>query len=368
MTDTQIEIFAVAPPGLESALLPEYRALGYKDARYGAGGVTMMGDWSDVWRLNLELRGATKVLARIGTFRAMSLAGLDHRADEFPWDETFYSGTTVRVEATCKRSKIYHAGAAIERVERALRKAGMKPSAEGEVTLKIRIEQNIVTLSVDTSGESLHKRGHKEAVGKAPMRESLAALFLRQAGYDGTGPVLDPMCGSGTFVIEAAEIAEGLQAGRSRSFAFEALARFDADAYKALRRPVGVSTHPARFYGSDRDAGAIKGAAANADRAGVLALCDFQCNPLSELQRPDGPAGLVIVNPPYGGRIGDKKQLFALYATLGKTLKERFTGWRVALVTSEPGLAKATGLPLTQGPAVPHGGLKVWLFQTPPLK
>ena len=367
MTDT-FEIFAVTPPGLESALLPEFRALGYKDARYGAGGVTMMGTWQDVWRLNLELRGATKVLARIGVFRAMSLAGLDHRADEFPWDETFYSGTTVRVEATCKRSKIYHAGAATERVERALRKAGMEPSAEGEVTLKIRIEQNIVTLSVDTSGESLHKRGHKEAVGKAPLRENLAALFLSQAGYDGTGPVLDPMCGSGTFLIEAAEIAEGLQAGRSRSFAFEVLASFDKAAYNALHRPIRVLNGPARFFGSDRDAGAIKGAKANADRAGVLDLCDFQCHAVADISRPDGPVGLVIVNPPYGGRIGDKKQLFALYASLGKTLIEQFTGWRVALVTSEPGLAKATGLPVTRGPVVPHGGLKVWLFQTPPLK
>ncbi|SFR46973.1 THUMP domain-containing class I SAM-dependent RNA methyltransferase [Litoreibacter janthinus] len=368
MTDTSLEIFAVAPPGLEVALLPEFRALGYKDARYGPGGVTLHGGWSDVWRLNLELRGATKVLARIGSFRAMSLAGLDHRAEEFPWTDTLYSGTTVRVEATCKRSKIYHAGAAIERIERALRKAGMEPSAEGDVTLKVRIEQNIVTLSVDTSGESLHKREHKEAIGKAPLRENLAALFLRQAGYTGTEPVLDPMCGSGTFVIEAAEIAEGLQAGRSRSFAFEHLASFDEMDYKALRRAVSVMKGPARFYGSDRDAGTIKGAKANADRAGISALCDFQCMPVSELQRPEGHAGLVIVNPPYGGRIGDKKQLFALYGTLGKTLKERFAGWRVALVTSEPGLAKATGLPLTQGPAVPHGGLKVWLFQTPPLK
>ncbi|WP_394198137.1 THUMP domain-containing class I SAM-dependent RNA methyltransferase [Litoreibacter albidus] len=368
MTDTDLEIFAVAPPGLEPALLPEFRALGYKDARYGAGGVTMMGGWADVWRLNLELRGATKVLARIGSFRAMSLAGLDHRADEFPWDETFYSGTTVRVEATCKRSKIYHAGAAIERVERALLKAGMKPSADGEVTLKVRIEQNIVTLSVDTSGESLHKRGHKEAVGKAPMRENLAALFLRQAGYDGAEPVLDPMCGSGTFVIEAAEIAEGLQAGRSRRFAFEALASFDAVDYKALRRAVSVVKGPARFFGSDRDAGTLKGAAANADRAGLSAICDFQCKPLSELKRPDGAAGLVIVNPPYGGRIGDKKQLYALYASLGTAMKTQFSGWRVAIVTSEPGLAQATGLPLSQGPAIPHGGMKVWLFQTPPLK
>ena len=368
MNDTLTEIFAVTPPGLEAALLPEFRALGYKDARYGPGGVTMMGRWQDVWRLNLELRGATKVLARIGTFRAMSLAGLDHRADEFPWDETFYSGTTVRVEATCKRSKIYHEGAAIERVERALRKHGMKPSADGEVTLKIRIEQNVVTLSVDTSGESLHKRGHKEAIGKAPMRENMAALFLQQAGYNGTEPLLDPMCGSGTFIIEAAEIAEGLQAGRSRSFAFEVLATFDDDDYAALRRSVSVVKGPARLFGSDRDAGSIKGAAANAARAGVSALCDFQCKPLAELKRPEGDAGLVIVNPPYGGRIGDKKQLFALYGTLGKVVKDRFKGWRVALVTSEPGLAKATGLPLTQGEPVPHGGLKVWLFQTPPLK
>ncbi|EPX79290.1 THUMP domain-containing class I SAM-dependent RNA methyltransferase [Litoreibacter arenae] len=367
MTDT-LEIFAVAPPGLEAALLPEFRALGYKDARYGPGGVTMIGGWPDVWRLNLELRGATKVLARIGTFRAMSLAGLDHRADEFPWADTFYSGTTVRVEASCKRSKIYHAGAATERVEKALRKAGMKPSADGEVTLKIRIEQNIVTLSVDTSGDSLHKRGHKEAVGKAPMRENLAALFLRQAGYDGVEPVLDPMCGSGTFVIEAAEIAAGLQPGRSRSFAFEHLAGFDAQAFEAMRRAVSVVKGPARMFGSDRDAGAIKSAVANANCAGVSALCEFQCHAVADLQRPDGPAGLVIVNPPYGGRIGDKKQLFALYGTLGKTLKERFSGWRVALVTSDAGLAKAAGLPFTQGPAVPHGGLKVWLFQTPPLK
>ncbi|MEP3347645.1 MAG: class I SAM-dependent RNA methyltransferase [Litoreibacter sp.] len=368
MTDTPLEIFAVAPPGLEPALLPEFRALGYKDARYGPGGVTMLGSWADVWRLNLELRGATKILARIGSFRTMSLAGLDHRADEFPWDETFYSGTTVRVEATCKRSKIYHAGAAIERVERALKKHGMKPAADGEVTLKVRIEQNIVTLSVDTSGESLHKRGHKEAVGKAPIRENMAALFLQQAGYDGAEPVLDPMCGSGTFIIEAAEIAQNLQAGRSRSFAFEVLASFDEQDYKALHRSVSVVKGPARLYGSDRDQGAIKGATSNAARAGISALCDFQCKPLAELTRPDGPAGLIIVNPPYGGRIGDKKQLFALYGTMGKVLKERFKGWRVAFVTSEPGLAKATGLPLSQGPAVPHGGLKVWLFQTPPLK
>lgn len=360
----QFEIFATAPPGLESAMLPEFRALGYQDARYGPGGVTLQGTWSDVWRLNLELHGATKVLARIGTFRAMSLAGLDHRALEFPWREVFLTETSVRVEATCKRSKIYHAGAACERIEGALRKAGMKPSAEGEITLKLRIEQNICTLSVDTSGESLHKRGHKSAVGKAPMRETMATLFLRQAGYDGSQAVLDPMCGSGTFVIEAAEIAAGLQAGRSRGFAFEHLNGFDPEAFDALRRPAVKVSGPPRFFGSDRDAGAVEAARANAARAGVTALCQFSHHAVSDAVPPEGQPGLVMINPPYGGRVGDKKQLFALYGALGATLKAKFQGWHVGLVTSEPGLAKATGLTLTQGPKVPHGGLNVWLYQT----
>lgn len=343
--------------------MPEFRALGYKDARYGPGGVTLLGAWQDVWRLNLELRGAAKVLARIGQFRAMSLAGLEHRLEEFAWREVLAAGTRVRVEATCKRSKIYHAGAASERVETALRKVGITPAAEGQVTLKLRIEQNICTLSVDTSGDSLHKRGHKVAVGKAPLRETMAALFLRQAGFDGTQGVVDPMCGSGTFVLEAAETAAGLQAGRSRSFAFEHLAGFDRAEFDALRRPVPGISDPVRFFGSDRDAGAIASATANAQRAGVAALCAFEQHAVSDATAPEGPPGIVMINPPYGGRVGDKKQLFALYGALGKTLRAQFSGWRVALVTSEPGLAKATGLTLEQGPKVPHGGLDVWLFQ-----
>ena len=357
------EIFATAPPGLEKWLLPEFRALGYKDARYGPGGVTLQGTWHDVWRLNMELRGATSVLARIGTFRAMSLAGLAHRLDEFDWRDIFASRTSVRVEATCKRSKIYHEGAAVERVEKALRQAGMAPSPNGEVTLKLRIEQNICTLSIDTSGDSLHKRGYKEAVGKAPLRETMAALFLRQAGFDGTQTVVDPMCGSGTFLLEAAGIAAGHQPGRDRPFAFERLATYDEAATSALRRPAAPLDGPPRFFGSDRDAGAIKGATANAIRAGVAPSCSFANHAVSDAKAPEGPPGLVMINPPYGGRVGDKKQLFALYGALGKTLKANFAGWKVAFITSEPGLAKATALKLDQGPKVPHGGLNIWLFQ-----
>jgi putative N6-adenine-specific DNA methylase len=331
--------------------------------------VTIVGGWPDVWRANLKMRGATRVLARVGSFMAFHLAQLDKRARKFPWGDLLDPKLPVRVEvSTSRKSKIYHAGAATQRIETALREShAMTISADATIVIKARIDDNRVTVSLDTSGESLHKRGHKEAVNKAPMRETLAALFLRECGYDGTMPVLDPMCGSGTFLSEAAEIARGLDPGRTRNFAFEQLASFDPDKWEQMRVQSPVPTDP-KFYGSDRDAGAIRMSQANAKRAGVDDLITFQNHPVTDLQRPDGPPGLIICNPPYGGRIGNPKLLFGLYGSLGKTLKERFGGWRVGIVTSDAGLAKATGLPFKpKGPPVPHGGLKVWLFQTGPL-
>ena len=238
---------------------------------------------------------------------------------------------------------------------------------DAPVTLKIRIEDDLCTISLDTSGESLHKRGHKQAVGKAPMRETMAAMFLRECGFDGREPVLDPMCGSGTFVIEAAEIAAGLAPGRLRGFAFEQLPGFGPQAWAALR--TGAATTPAlTFYGRDRDPGAIRMSHENAERAGVGGWTDFQACAFADLTRPEGPPGLVMINPPYGARIGNKGPLFGLHAAMGEVLRSRFRGWRVGLVTSEPQLARATGLPFRDpGPYVAHGGLKIRLFQTGPL-
>ena len=176
------------------------------------------------------------------------------------------------------------------------------------------------------------------------------------------------MCGSGTFVLEAAEIAAGLAPGRSRAFAFERLAPFDPAAWAALKAEAQPRPTPFRFHGSDRDAGAIAMSRANAARAGVADLTDFRQSPISDLHRPDGPPGLVIVNPPYGARLGDPADLRRLYAALGQTLQSRFPGWRVGLVTTDPALAHATGLPFAPpGPPVPHGPLKIRLWQTGPL-
>ncbi len=360
------EIFLMAPPGLEETLLAEVSGKGFKRPRAVPGGVILLGGWPEVWRANLWLRGAGRVLARIDGFRAQHLPQLAGRARHVPWASVLRPGIPFRVEATCAKSKIYHSGAAAERIEIAIKEAiGTPPSPEADVTVRVRIENDHCTISLDTSGELLHRRGHKLEVNAAPMRETMASLFLRQCGFDGNESVLDPMCGSGTMVIEAAEIAARLNPGRSRHFAFEQLATFDAEAWERMRAVSPARTPTAQFYGSDRDAGAIAISQANAERAGVAAFTAFRQATISEVTPPTGPPGLVIINPPYGQRLGDRKQLLPLYQALGQVLLSRFAGWRVGLVAAETMLAQATRLPfLPPGPPVPHGGMRVTLFRT----
>jgi putative N6-adenine-specific DNA methylase len=366
MTAMDFEIFLVASPGLEAALCDEALELGFASAKAVAGGCVIRGLWPDVWRANLELRLATRVLVRLGEMRVMHLAQLDKRARKFPWADDLRADVPVHVEATCRRSRIYHGNAAAQRIATAIREElGAPTSDKADVRILARIEDDLCTISIDTTGESLHKRGHKEAIGKAPLRETLASYFLRECGYRGTEPVFDPMCGSGTFVIEAAEMARALKPGRSRPFAFEKLKSFDPEAWHAMKADTVLRDVPFQCTGSDRDAGAVRMSKDNARRAGVDDITVFMQKSLSAMTPPDGPCGLVIVNPPYGTRIGDKTPLRDLYAALGKNLMEKFTGWSVGLVTSDVDLAKATLLPFKAKPKpVLHGGLRVFLFQT----
>ena len=365
MTSVPFEIFLVATPGLEVPLAQEARDAGFSGTKIIEGGVVLNGTWPDVWRANLVLRGATRILARIASFRALHLAQLDKRAHKVEWASVLRPDVPVQVEASCKRSRIYHDGAAAQRVAKAITKTIGAPIAEdAALRVMVRIEDDLVTISLDTTGQSLHKRGFKEAVNKAPMRETMAAMFLRQCGYDGTQPVLDPMCGSGTFPIEAAEIALGLHPGRERSFAFEHLPSFDPFAWSKLRTPGAAQSSTLRFHGSDRDAGAIRMAEENATRAGVAALTLFEQKPIEELTAPEGPPGIVIVNPPYGTRIGTKGPLIGTHKTLGTVLKTRFKGWRVGIITADKQLAQATGITFEPMlPPVLHGGIRVALYR-----
>ena len=371
MTETsKFEIFLAVAPGLEALLLDEVRSLGFGSVKPNKGGVSFLGTWADVWRANLEVRGASRVLARLASFRVTHLAHLDKLSRKIAWGDVLRADRPVAVEASCKTSRIYHSGAAQERVERAIaEELGAPIDKDAAVTVTVRLESDMCTVSVDTSGALLHKRGHKEAVNAAPMRETMAALFLRQCGYRGEEPVIDPMCGSGTFVIEAAEMALGLKPGRGRAFAFEQLATFHAEKWQEMR---GASppkeAGDVRFFGRDRDAGAIRMSRENAERAGVAAVSDFQQMTVSELAAPPGQPGLVIANAPYGARLGDAKSLMPLYRAFGSALRTRFSGWRVGLITTDAALAHATELPfLPTSAPVAHGGLRVKLYRTEPL-
>ncbi|MCB9994693.1 MAG: class I SAM-dependent RNA methyltransferase [Hyphomicrobiaceae bacterium] len=366
------DIFLVATPGLEAPLCEEALAAGFGSASVTDGGVTFRGGWPDVWRANLSLRGATRVLARTASFPALHLAQLDKRARRVDWAAVLRPDVPVHVEASCRKSRIYHAGAAAERVARAIAETLGAPIAEdAAMRVLVRIDRDLCTISLDTTGTSLHKRGFKEGVAKAPMRETMAAMFLRQCGYDGSEPLLDPMCGSGTFVIEAAEMALGLRPGRARDFAFEQLVTFDPAAWAAMKQVGNPRQVAPAFHGSDRDAGAIRLAEENAARAGVGEICRFARRDIADLDRPEGPPGLVIVNPPYGARILGKTKapLRTLYADLGSVLLAKFSGWRVGLITADPDLARATRLPFTDPlPPVLHGGIRISLYRTAALK
>ncbi|MEM9797890.1 MAG: class I SAM-dependent RNA methyltransferase [Pseudomonadota bacterium] len=363
-------LFLSAIPGLEAPVAEEARAAGFTVEDQVPGGVEVAGGWLEAMRANLVLRGPSRVLVRLASFRALHLAQLDKRLRKLDWGALLPTDRPVRVDAVTRKSRIYHDRAAAQRLSRALEDmlsvktvSGADPAA---LSIKLRIDDDLATLSLDTSGAPLHRRGHKQAIGKAPLRETMAAMFLRQCGYDGTEPVVDPMCGSGTIPISAAEIALGLAPGRDRDFAFQALRNFDAATWAEMKAaPITAPGPSLRFHGSDRDDGAVRMASDNAARAGVGSVCLLSRAAISELTPPAGPPGLVMVNPPYGGRVGKRGPLHALYGTLGKVLMERFSSWRVGIVTSEPALARTTDLPfLADGPLVAHGGMKVRLYRT----
>lgn len=375
-----MELFAVCPPGTEALLHRELAALGIK-GRYVPGGVELKGDADTIRRVNLESRLASRLLLRLGTFKTEFLNELEKLTAKLDVAPFIRGDAPLAVRATCKKSRIYHSGAAEERVHRALaKKLGATPAPaqadldeddEPPQTVLVRFEHDVCTLSLDTSGAHLHKRGYRLETAKAPMRETLAAAILAEAGYKGEAAFVDPLCGSGTFAIEAAMIATRTAPGRLRSFAFERWPSHDARAMRALREAADARRRPAPapIVASDRDEGAVRAAQRNAGRAEVA--IDVRHQALSD-SRPPASQGLLLTNPPYGARIGDPGQLRDLYASLGKLANRPYADWSVGFVTTEERLAQASGIAFTRlGPPIPHGGLRIKLYMreapaTPP--
>lgn len=369
MTDDQdFEIFLATAPGLEPVLAEEVRTKGFKRPKTVPGGVVTRGRWPEVWRANLWIRGAGRVLARIDAFHVTHLAHLDARARRIPWATILRPDIPFRVEATCAKSRIYHSGAAAERIGTAIRDTLGAPCVpDAEVTVMARIDHDLCTISIDTSGEPLHKRGYKEAVNPAPLRETMASLFLRQCGFDGGEPVLDPMCGSGTFLLEAAQMslddAPGLGC-EPGEFGFERLRGFDAGLWRELQKSAAAARRAAErlpIWGSDISDDAVARAGQNLAHAGLDDLVTLERADILERAAPS-PKGILVANPPYGERLGEAEELAAFYPKLGTALKKHFAGWDCWFLSADTRLPKLIGLkPMRKIPLF-NGNLECRLY------
>jgi len=369
------QFFAVSAPGLEPFTAQELRVLNLLAEDQagpagvaGSGGVAFSGELEDLYRANLHLRTASRVLLRMGEFRAVSFPELRKKAGRLEWEAYLEPGQPLSIHATCRKSRLYHSDAVAERVAGAIgdrlgRPAPLlKPTeAGGEAQLVVvRVQNDLCTLSLDTSGELLHRRGYRQAVAKAPLRETLAAGMLLAAGWDPSAPLLDPFCGSGTIPIEAALLASGIPPGSKRRFAFMHWPGYDSQVWERLLAEVRPVEARAPILASDRDAGAIQMARENAEKAGVAGLIEFSRRAVSAIEPPPGP-GWVVTNPPYGLRVSSNKDLRNLYARFGDVLRVRCPGWEVAILSSDPGLLAQTGLRLDVGMAFVNGGVPVRL-------
>ncbi|MCC7194015.1 MAG: hypothetical protein IT356_00505 [Gemmatimonadaceae bacterium] len=365
--------FAVVTPGFEGVTEHELLALGFSDAAAEAGGVSFSASDAELVRANLWLRAASRVLVRMATFTAKSFAELERHAKRVRWAGYASGNSSIALRVTCRKSRLYHSGAVAERLAKWI--AAAMPGVEVVRTeaddcvaqlFVVRFERDVCTISADSSGELLHRRGYRLATAKAPMRETLAAGVLLALGYDGSCPLIDPMCGSGTFAIEAALIARNIAPGIRRAFACESWPGFDDRAAARERAGARVAARAARaaIIASDRDAGAVEAALANARRAGVAADVAISRRPLSAIETVPGP-GLLVANPPYGERVGDRNALRNLYAQFGNVARTRLPGWRVALVSADRALDAQVQLPFETVAAFSNGGIKVRLVATP---
>lgn len=362
-----MQLFAVTAPGLEGVCAAEMQGLGLQSVVPEVGGVAFVGGLRELYLANLWLRSATRVLVRVGEIRAKAFPEFYQRAVRLPWGSFIRPGIPLCVRASSHSSRLVHSGRIAETLVAAVSHAlGTLATSSSDGQLLIaRFVDDCCQLSIDSSGELLHRRGYREEGGVAPLRETLAAGILLQLGWQGEVPLADPLCGSGTFLIEGAMLAARLPSGGRRNFAFMHWPGYRPGLWQAL---LGESGRLARqetvaLIGSDRDRAIIAAAARNAVRAGVASRIAFSVADLAELPARGGP-GLVVVNPPYGERIGTASALSAFFARLGQDLPRAFPGWRIALLAPEARLAKATRLPLHPLARLQNGGLSVGLYAT----
>jgi putative N6-adenine-specific DNA methylase len=368
--------FIICPPGLESLVTEELSGLpatSVPRSTAAHGGVRAALTTRQLYAANLHLRTATRIIVRVARFPAATFAAFEAGARAVDWSPWLGPDAVVAVRVSATKSRLWHTGAVAERLAGVLPAEVAHPSpdaAESAAQLVlVRIVHDEVTISVDASGEPLHRRGWRRQTAKAALRPTLAAAMLLATGWRGDTPLIDPFCGSGTIVIEAARLARGLPPGVDRSFAFERWPSFEPGTWGSVSgaaRATDRGTAGVPIVARDRDAGAVEATAANAERAGVLADLDLAQAPISALRgAPAGP-GWLITNPPYGRRVSRGPDLRDLYARLGQVISACLPDWHTGLLVADPVLAGHAKLSLTEAWRSTNGGLEVRYLTTPP--
>jgi 23S rRNA G2445 N2-methylase RlmL len=360
----QETFFVTCAPGLEPLLHAELRALRLSRLESQVGGARFQGTIEDAWRVNLESRVGVRVLLRLARFAAATGDELHAGAATVDWSRFLRSDGTFRVDAQSSESALDHTLFVQQRVKDAVadsfrERVGIRPSVDLEdphLSIHVHLHRDRCTLSADTSGDSLHKRGWRQFQGRAPLGETLAAAIVLQSGWDRRSPLLDPFCGSGTILVEAALLAGGVAPGTFRKrFGFERWPGHDAERWHAL---VAEARARVRFPPKP-----VEGARENLRSAGVEERIRIEVADLDAFRPKLGWNAWIVTNPPYGERVGREADLAPVYRRFGAILRERAAGYHVAVLSGNPALAREIGLAPERRTKMKNGALECELLE-----
>ena len=365
--------FAPCPRGLEVVLARELAALGAAAIKSADGGVHFAGPFLLCYRANLESRIASRILWRVATAQYRSEDDIYKTTLALEWPNWFDVGSTIRVNLAAVRCPLKSIDFVTLRIKDAVcdafrAKCGERPNVNTQtpdVRINAFLTADRLTLYIDTSGEPLFKRGYRTAAGEAPLRENLAAGIVRLAGWTPGEALLDPMCGSGTLVIEAALIALDIAPGARRCFGFEKLLNFDRTAWEKLRVDAKArerAREPLAIFGSDLYGDELKTARTNVAAAGLDNVIQLKQANVLEMPAP-AASGVIVTNPPYGVRLGDTHELAEFYPKLGDALKQRYSGWRAYIFTGDAQLPKLIRLAASKRTPLFNGALECRLLE-----
>ncbi len=367
------QFFSPCPRGLETALADELNTLDAKAIKASNGGVHFQGDWRTCYQINLKSRIASRILWLISKKPYRKEQDIYDSVFALPWHEWFSPDLTIRVNLAAIKCPLRSLNFITLKIKDAVcdkfRKATHKRPSVNTVQPDIRIhgflDAHTFTLYLDTSGDALFKRGNRKSSGDAPLRENLAAGILHLSGWQPGTPLLDPMCGSGTFLLEAAQMALNIAPGQKRDFAFEKLKQFDATLWQQLKENAIAAQHPPSpqpIYGSDLYGYALTDTRTNLETAGLLDSVHLKQANVLEISAPE-PNGILVTNPPYGVRIGELETLVDFYPQLGDTLKKKFSGWNAYILSADPALPKTIRLSASRRTPLFNGALECRLFE-----